>query len=625
MRRRTVTKTAPSRHRLGGVRGSTGWVLSMLLVACRAPEPAPNPVLEPPPGPTPPSFEPPPGPTLLIPDFSGDDAFADIRALGAPEPLFVPSLTYTDQEIDDAVAGTAVLLGLPIELTLPFDWEQDPFNDRVYRLGLQAWWGLAPLLVGHATGKNPDGLPLAIALAVDWIETYRTPFEGQSEFAWNGSAVSFRAAYLAYIFRAGVMDGVLTPEDAAVLWEGMVFHGDFLEEGTARYALTNLAATHDVGLGLLALQLPMLPRAATYRSTAAERITPLAFVLLGEEALLREHTPWYHFLVLRDLERARRFAPELQDLFERGRAAGMWLVGTDGDLIQFGDSHRIAPQPDVVLDAPPPNGLATFERTGYGVARDGDSLLAVTSQFHSRVHKQRDDGTFAWFERGVRIISDTGRYGYYPGEPGRDYALSTRAHSVLTVDDAEFGATDEDAYGSGLVGGAEAAGWYVLVADNPLLLAQGVTHRRFWFYRPNEALVIVDDVAANAPRTFTRYLHLGASLSTRDAGDALVAEADGVRVTIRDGSATSGSLTVARGREDPTLLGFTYPTNRVAIPRDTVVLRHTLDRGLLVTALTLDDAPAVSARRANDAVEVTVDDVVLSASVANDVTLNVTP
>ncbi len=600
----------------------------MLLVACRAPEPAPppasEPTSEPPPGPTTPTFETPTR-TLPVPDFSSDDAFAEIRALGAPEPLFVPSLTYTDQEIDDAVDGTAVLLGLPIELTLPFDWEQDPFDDRVYRLGLQAWWGLAPLLVGHATGKNPNGLSLAIALAVDWIETYRTPFEGQSEFAWNGSAVSFRAAYLAYIFRAGVMDGILTPEDAEVLWEGMVYHGDFLVAGTARYALTNLAATHDVGLGLLALQLPMLPGAATFRSTAAERITPLAFMLLGEEALLREHTPWYHFLVLRDLERARRFAPELQDLFERGRAAGLWLVATDGDLVQFGDSHRIAPQADVVLDASAPNGLATFVQTGYGVVRDDDALLAVTAQFHSRVHKQRDDGTFAWFERGVRIISDTGRYGYYPGEPGRDYALSTRAHSVLTVDDAEFGATDEDAYGSGLVGGAEASGWFVLVADNPLLLAQGVTHRRFWFYRPNESLVIVDDVAASSPRTFTRYLHLGAHLTTRAIGDGLVAEADDLSVTIRDTSATPGTVTVARGQEDPTLLGFTYPTNRVAIPRDTVVLRQTLDRGLLVTALTLDGAPSVSARRANDAVEVTVDGVVLSASAVDEVTLTVSP
>jgi len=531
-------------------------------------------------------------------------------ALGEPAALFVPSLEYSDAELAEAVAGTARLRGLPIHLRVPFDWEQDPFDNRVYRLGLQAWWGIAPLLVGHASNRAPGGLQLAIDLAVDWLATYRIEQPGQSEFAWNGSAATFRAVYMAYMFRAAAFEGTLDEVRAARLWEGMIRHGEFLVEGT-QFRTNNLGATHDAGLGLLGHQMPILEDAARYIETATTRLAPLFDTLLTEDHLLAEHTPWYHFLVLRDLLNTSRFAPSIAPTFEAAADAGRWLIAPDGLFVQFGDAHLFAPGPDVVDGTTTPRGLAVFSDTGYGVAREGDSFLAVTGQFHSRTHKQADELTFSWSERGRRIVADTGRYGYF-SEPGRAFAVSTRAHSSLVVDGEEFSRDVADVYGSGIDGGAFADGWYALTGENPPLLArQGVRHRRWWLFSPDRTLVIVDDVHMAAPRRLTRYVHLGPSLRARAGStpEAVVALDGDLAVSVADASSTPVAPRIVRGRRRPELQGFTFPNARELVERDTIVFEQTSGAALLITALRLERVPhtRLNATKDGDVLTVEID------------------
>ena len=43
---------------------------------------------------------------------------------------------------------------------------------------------------------------------------------------------------------------------------------------------------------------------------------------------------------------------------------------------------------------------------------DKASYLAQQAGFHSRTHKQADDLSFIWYDRGTEILIDAGRYGY---------------------------------------------------------------------------------------------------------------------------------------------------------------------------------------------------------------------
>jgi hypothetical protein len=202
--------------------------------------------------------------------------------------------------------------------------------------------------------------------------------------------------------------------------------------------------------------------------------------------------------------------------------------------------------------------------------------------FHNTSHKQADELSFDLYERGLRLVSDTGLYNkdrneYYA------FAQSAQAHSTLTVDGESFTLDEADVYGSGLEAAGEGDGWYAILGHNPLLEPLGVEHSRLFLYRPGEALIVADSVRSDSEHTYDRHFQLGPDLDARipnglSGPGPVEREPAPVELTGPDfsGSVTSTAtggaqqLEEIRAETDP-LGGFTFPSFRERVPRSTLV------------------------------------------------------
>ena len=185
----------------------------------------------------------------------------------------------------------------------------------------------------------------------------------------------------------------------------------------------------------------------------------------------------------------------------------------------------------------------------------------MASAFHNLSHKHADELSFELFDRGYRIVSDTGLYNkdqnrFYdypalrPGSQhgdGRRQGLRAQAPQCLWK-------RDRCPLASGRTG------WYGIRATNPLVKRQGVSHERLFFYKPGTALVVVDRRRRQEASTFTT----GGSSSGQTCRSARAGRA-GARSRGLPGSSLrrprhtpSADRTTVRGDRD-TLEGYTFP------------------------------------------------------------------
>jgi hypothetical protein len=213
---------------------------------------------------------------------------------------------------------------------------------------------------------------------------------------------------------------------------------------------------------------------------------------------------------------------------------------------------------------------ARIDDGGYAIVKEpaSGSFLGITAGYHSKTHKQSDDLSFDLYERGHRVVSDTGRY-HSDADRFKEFDQSNKAHSTLVVDGEPFPQDGERTYGSGIRDSGQGDGWYAIWAKNPLVGAQDVRHRRLLLYRPAEALVVFDELRSDRRHSYKRYFHLGPDIDIAEQPDVIGMQASGFLGSLR---ADGTSRTTVRGRNDP-LLGWTFPSFRQSIPRWTITYR----------------------------------------------------
>jgi len=275
---------------------------------------------------------------------------------------------------------------------------------------------------------------------------------------------------------------------------------------------------------------------------------------------------------------------------ERMEDSGGWLVYPDGTIPQLGDTDY-GRAPDWVLrSASDKTGMKVFLESGYAVVKAEGSYLIVAAGYHSRAHKHSDELTFCLFEKNIRIIVDSGRYGYYYNEPGRKYAESAQAHNVLLVDTMDFEFKNTKPYGSGILATGEEGGWFAIKGVNPLLEKIGVKHLRFFIYRPGEILVVLDQVNSNNEHTYSRIFHLGSDLKLVSSESSFLFQKDDFRVNIKAHEKSELTTRIVRGKKTPDLQGWTFPKSRHWQEVYTLECDVSSVNGLFVTSIQLSEA-----------------------------------
>ncbi|MEA5446307.1 heparinase II/III family protein [Gammaproteobacteria bacterium AB-CW1] len=412
----------------------------------------------------------------------------------------------------------------PVKLDVPTDWTIKPYRDRNWMFQFHAWRSFDPAcyLIAEGGERGRAEAEWVVSEMAGWWRQAPSP-RRRNKWAWYDMAVGLRAQKIALVLIAlryhGWQD--LLEQD---VWAPMI------EAHLKR--LTDPKELNPGNHGLFQLNgLMALLWAWPDANDRVERIhyterqmLALLHDQLGEHGVHREHSPHYHFFIVRTIEKVLG-APwwesadmtAIQDLVHRAHVAARWLVDPQDCCIPVGDSTdaRIRVRdPSDIREWPhvENDGALGAIVDGYGVIRSTPeakssrrSLLFVQAGFFGRTHKHADCLSLVWQERGENLLVDSGKYGYNSG-PMRNYMKSARAHNSVEVDGKSLSTDARDAYGNAMETVEPLGAGWLMRADMHRPEAD-FRHRRTVLYMPRRTLVVLDELVSTgkAGRRFTGW------------------------------------------------------------------------------------------------------------------------
>lgn len=481
----------------------------------------------------------------------------------------------------------------PANLTLPVSWDQDPYRSRSWSMQLHAWRFMPPFLLGFDAQHDPRVLRAAADLALDWLKSHASAAEKQSKFVWYDMAVAARATYLAYLVRAGGISGILKPEERETLLAATVAHGEWLAADENYLDDHNHGLYSDLALLTLCKTLDRLPACDSWRPLARRRSLENFRATVTTSGVHREHTPSYHFAMIRLLERRLEVDDDasLRKMLLAMKEAGGWYLQPDGYFPQLGDCHDSRAPDWAVAAAAKLEGARFFEDAALYSFKSPTAQLLVTGAHHSQVHKHKDDLSFVLSEAGRRLLIDPGFLTYNKSKQ-RDFLRSARAHNVCLID--QQWVKPKKLPRLSLRASGEAGGWYAVTGDD-LHTLQGITHQRTWLYAPGRVLVVVDDfVSDGKPHELTRYFHFAPDVQTKPSPHGLQLSAPGIEAELFDASPGNTEVQTFKGLREAPYQGLVSPSEDVLVDAPAVEMRTPLegDGTTLLSVVELSARPA---------------------------------
>lgn len=419
------------------------------------------------------------------------------------------------------------------------DWTISDPKSRSWACALHCWNMLdVPLAAYSETGEDHFLTP-CLEVALEWAELHQNT-RSVSEFSWYDMAVGMRAYRLAYLIDAANNKRLLNRSQLRLLWRCMLKHARHL------VAEKNITYQNNHGYYQIAGQLALGRRFASVSKELSEahrlglnRLHRILALHFTEEGVHKEHSPDYHRMVYETLKGLLDAGlvtdPELTERALKIEQVLAWFVYPDGILVNFGDSPSrdmrrpveeartkwrtpemqfvaSSGQAGAFFDSP----VGSFLRSGYWIIRVDSkdaslgesqaSYLAHAAAFHSRTHKHADDLNFVWFDQGVPILTDAGRYGYigktkklsklwldgfWYSDENRIYCESTRAHNTLEFDGRNFKRRGVKPFGSAIESFGESSGVYFCWSRCKEF--DSIVYDRFLIFKPGCWLWVVDN------------------------------------------------------------------------------------------------------------------------------------
>jgi Heparinase II/III-like protein/Heparinase II/III N-terminus len=453
--------------------------------------------------------------------------------------------------------------GLPRVLVQPpVAWAELCASNRSWQFHLQAWEPMSLVLSAHQHLGEQRYIDYCLGLALDWIGQYPSP-SVDGDFAWYDMAIGLRAYRLGYLLDVVSRDPEVDDESIAALAHAAVVHSQALapEEGFRGH--NNHGLYQAAGQVALARRFPELPTMGEALEQGQERLGRMVRAQFAEDGVHREHSPGYHYLLLDTLERLLACdlieQAEIRELAGRAEEVLAWFSMPNRRIPMIGDtSVRILHHEPFATSAndalrfvatggesgsPPENRLQAYPTSGYVVMRDrwpegpddfaDCSYLIQIAAFHSYAHKHADDFSFVWYDRGMELVADSGRYGYLGqtepkselarqgfmySDPNRVYVETTRAHNTVEIDGLSHPRRNVEPYGSGLVGWGEQG--ELMWSECCARFHETVEHRRLLVFRPGHWLVVVDalqDVEGDS-HDYSQRFHFAPELTGTEHG-----------------------------------------------------------------------------------------------------------
>ncbi len=463
-----------------------------------------------------------------------------------------------------------------VRLVVPIDWALSPFEDSNWLFHLHSWRMIDPIMKEWFARPNSALVEEMWSYAADWWRYHKNG--GRCAMSWYDMAVGVRAIRLAFFLQLH-RDGQLTlsAADQTTLAELVNAHAADLRN-PAKLARSNHGIFQAVGYRLLGRQAPACELLADSEVGSAAYMQEILDAQYTPEGIQKEHSPGYHIWVsglLRDLRVAEWFA-EVPLITQRVQAAienQGWFIQSDGVVARIGDTRARREPPKSLSPSPGwetnEYAVGDFSKSGWIIIRsrpqvpiEQQSMLFFTAMAHSYTHKHADDLSFEWFDRGRRILIDSGLYSFHRDEM-RHYVETSAAHNTVDFADRSIGRSDTAPYGSGLAAPQFAEDSFVL-SGKVCKRAKKFDHSRRLIWKPGRSLAISDHLVAEKTYKFVSRLHFDTNLTLHNLGADIVAAFRG-RAIAKIVPPSEASVQIVRAREGD-LLGWESPDYRVIKP-----------------------------------------------------------
>ena len=535
------------------------------------------------------------------------DAVCQILSRQGLEPY--EQLVVTSSDADAIIESGWTLGGRPPHrLEPPIDWEHLVSVDRSWNFHLNSWGPLDSILVAHSRSSQPRYLSFAVALASDWIaKNPYSPLEidvDVEDFGWYDMAVGRRVYRMAYVLDAACRDPSVSAAQTQQLWESLLDHFDYLYDDDNIVFHNNHGLYQVSGQFVAARRLSEFTPVSQFQVQAVSRLERMIDQLFSSEGVYLEHSPGYQRHVIEDIVGLASMGllleiPSLAGRIEGFEEALAWMILPNGRLANLGDTdyHNLAEVETPTTRSPllryalsgglrgnatsqrmgifPESGLAVL-RSGWPDASHFDqaSYLAQQAGFHSRTHKQADDLSFIWYDRGTEILIDAGRYGYlgrteagsdlwnrgfWYSDPKRIYVESTRSHNTVEIDGMSYNRRESIPYGSAIKRWGENYDGLMFVETHAPQF-QSIGHSRLLVLNPKNWLLVYDWLwdEANDDHDYRQWFHFAPDLTVESgigmlhvSGEPL--DTDLTVVSLLPSAAPSAPVF---GQEYPDLLGW---------------------------------------------------------------------
>lgn len=531
----------------------------------------------------------------------------DARGINAGELL--ASLTETRPSVLDGwfsiqeieQSATAVLTEgwryanfEPVPVAALDDWARYGAEHRSWGFHLHAWEFMDPLLHEYDTSREEHWLQEAVRIACGWIEKNRSVAEDADPMAWYDMAQSLRVPrLLALLHRAARVESLR--DQTVILAAAFAQHLDELHLPGAYNPRNNHGFYTAIAQVHASIYGNAFPDAQRTGLEGRQRLAEMAASQFAADGVHLEHSPEYHAMLLKSFESAVTDGliedEEIQRRIERAARVLGWMIQPDGALVQLGDTPEnefVGPDASSIDPAtlfllsdgrqgtPETEELAVYRDGGYAFVRSPQpsaagelgrgGYLAFSAAFHSRAHKHADDLNVVWFDRGLQVLTDSGRFGYgdllppdsplrnegfYYATPERQYVEGTMAHNTLMMDGANQERRTRSPYGSGL--GSCTSGDGVFDLSGRVHHADYI-HRRRVIYRPGQELLLKDAVFSQSAesREGIVWLNVAGHFELDDVSHEVVFVAEAAGKFIRLSVSGPGRLVEpVRGQRSP--------------------------------------------------------------------------
>lgn len=487
----------------------------------------------------------------------------------------------------------------PIPLRIPVNY--GPRNDRNIEFALNSWKFLAPIWKHYFETKKLRFLKEIYAFMLDWSKSLSIK-SGENTFAWYDMAVGTRAIHLGlFLYVLNEESIEFSPRDTRILNDIVEDHIVYLEN-EKNLKFNNHGVWQILGLRLLYWSKNELDKSKI--EFCEQQLDKLIQLNFTDENVSSENSPFYHkytadLICQIPTQLFKNTQARITAIQEQKDEISGWLTSPSGFFFLIGDSDdkgmelKTESRCDFIENDKcfvsrhyPDSGYAIVRTHPDTKIQDSSALIFhATSSSYSHAHA--DKLSFILFQKGIELITDSGKYSY-ENDQWRRYFVSDRAHNTVGFSQKVI-MPNEIELGDSSISACTVSGGEYILSGATQVRSLGFKHSREITYRPDRYIHIVDTINHSAGKSdgLEARLHFGLDISLQEINNRIVALHENKIIASIEMDAKLQKYKVYCGSEKP-ILGWTSRVYRKKKPVNTLIMTFGGDTKEITTKIYLE-------------------------------------